>query len=188
MKKFWLLIVFLLLLIPIKGYAYDAAVTGALSLSAMSSMENISEKNSTIGNFFAPKGGVSLETITFDIKETMNQKGAVKVHTVIIYRPEIFERLMEMTADQYFQRVDQFKNDHPDRMIILAWEFGAKERLTPKIKIEYPVGHMIPIAAIVFIKYDSPGEHRAVIAPSWKNITIILEEKDFRIVCTDRRD
>jgi hypothetical protein len=140
------------------------------------------------GDFFAPRGGTALEEVMLSTEEDMNDRGAVKMHIIIVYEEELAEELMKMSADNYFRSVDQLVKDHPDKIKIFEWELVAKKRITPWQKIEYPADHMTPVAGYIFAKYSGIGEYRARIPQSYKRIKIIFERKNFRIVYEDKDD
>ncbi|MDR0968223.1 MAG: hypothetical protein LBL99_01135 [Holosporaceae bacterium] len=183
MKKLVFLFVFLFL--DVKAIP---AAEGVMAMSAAASLKTLTEdkKKSIFGDFFSPKGGLILEEVMLSIDENMNDRGAVKVHLVVVYEHELVEELMKMSSDEYFRGVDQMIKDYPDKMKIFEWELVAKKRVMPWKKVEYPTDHMIPLAGFVFAKYSSSGKHRATIPPSYKKVKITFEKKNFRVDYEDK--
>jgi hypothetical protein len=162
---------------------------GVMAMTAASSLKILTDKNdSMFGNFFASKGGITLEEIMLSTEEDMNDRGAVKVHMIVVYEQELAEELTKMSADHYFHSVDQLVKDHPDKIKIFEWELVAKKRITPWQKIEYPSDHMTPLAGYIFARYSGIGEYRAKIPPSYKKVKVTFERKNFRVDYEDKDD
>jgi hypothetical protein len=165
------------------------AAGGVMAMSAASSLKTFTDKkDSKIGDFFSAKGGLILEEIMLSVEEEMNDRGAVKVHLVIVYEQELVGELMKMSAHHYFSSVDQLVKDYPDKIKVFEWELVAKKRVMPWTKVEYPVDHMIPLAGYIFAKYSGSGEHRARIPPSYKKVKVTFEKKSFRVDYEDKDD
>lgn len=172
MKKFLVFVVFLLSIAPVKIYARAAGM-----LSSMSGM---------FGDFFASKGGVNIEQIMLVTDEKMNHGGALTAHLVIVYEKELIGKLKQMSSRQYFQMKDQLIKDYPDKLKVFEWELVAKERITPWKDINYPVDHMVPVAAFIYANYNSAGEHRERISPDPKKVKVVFESNDFKAHYEDK--
>lgn len=184
MKK--LIVLFCLFLTEINAIP-PAVAGGVMAISAATSLHTLTEKKSSLfGGLFASNNGISLEEIMFSVEEDMNDRGAVKVHVVIVYNKELAEELSKMSANHYFQCIDQLIKDHPDRIKIFEWELVAKKRIFPWKEIKYPRDHMDPLYGFIFAKYSGSGEYRAKIPPSYKKVKVTFEKKNFRIDHEDK--
>ncbi|MDR1982460.1 MAG: hypothetical protein LBQ08_01515 [Holosporaceae bacterium] len=188
MKNFFYFIFYIFLFSNVNASSVTAT-GGIMAMTAASSLKTLTEKNdSMLSDFFAPKGGVTLEEVMLSTEEDMNDRGAVKVHMIVVYEQELVEELMKMSAYHYFRSIDQLIKDHPDKIKIFEWELVAKKRITPWQKVEYPSDHMTPLAGYIFAKYSGTGEYRAKIPPSYKKVKITFERKNFRVDYEDKND
>lgn len=158
--------------------------TGVMGLSAASSMKNLGDDS--ILNFkgiFTPEGDVEVEKIIFAIDEDMNEKGAVTVYFVVCYDPELLGTLKTDSANQFKSHMDTYKNDYPDKIVILQWKIAAKKRVSQKIEVGklYEKDNMSPVGGFIFVTYSTPGDHRYRIPGSWKEMKICLKRKDCKL-------
>jgi hypothetical protein len=180
MKKIAFLFVFLCVNVDVSA----VAIGSVMAMSAASSLKTLSDKKSSFfGEMFASKGGLALEEVMLSVDENMNNRGAVKLHIVIVYEKELVTELMKMSAEEYFRHIKQLIKDHPDKMKIFEWELVAKKRIMPWKKLDYPADDMTPLAGIIFAKYHDSGEHRERIPANCEKIKIIFESDNFRIEC-----
>ena len=172
MKKFWVFAIFLLSFTPVKIYAGSAGILSSVS--------------GAFGDFFASKGGVNIEQIMLVTDEKMNHGGALTAHLVIVYEKELIGELKQMSSRQYFQMKDQLIKDYPDKLKVFEWELAAKKRIIPWTDVNYPIDHMVPVAAFIYANYNSVGEHRAKIPPSYEKVKVTFESNDFKIDYEDK--
>ena len=172
-------------------FAYQNAVlhaaaleAGVMGLSAASSMKNLD--NDSFLNFkgiFSPEGDVEIENVVFAVDEDMNEKGAVTVYFVVCYDSTLFSAIKSDTASQFKNRVSTYKNDYPDKIVVLEWKIAAKKRVSQKIMIgkHYEKDNMSPVGGFVFATYSTPGDHRYRIPGSWKEMKICLRKKECKL-------
>lgn len=158
--------------------------TGVLGLSAASSVKNLGD-NSFLNfkNLFATNGDVEIEKIIFSIDEDMNENGAAMVYFVVCYDPILLDALKTDTASQFKNRIEGYKNDYPDKIVVLKWPIQAKKRLSNKIDVAkyYEKENMSPLGGFIFVTYSTPGDHRYRIPGSWKEMKICLHRKDCKL-------
>lgn len=166
------------------GVAFAGVVeTGVMAMSAAASVKTIDDKSFfDVGGIFAPKPNLSLEKVMFLVDDDMNEKGATKVHLVVVYERELLNELKKMSASSYFNSVKQLVKDHPDKMKIFQWTFVAKKRITKWIDIPYDASFLDPLGGLIFANYNSPGEHRASVPKTCKTMKVKLQKKEFQIV------
>lgn len=128
---------------------------------------------------------IELEEVMFSISDDMNQKGAIKLHIVIVFDKELIGELKRLSSKQYFRDAEQFKKDNPDKLKIFQWQLVAKKRVTKWIKVPYESDFMPVEGGFIFAKYDTVGEHRALIPKACKKLKIMFERDDFRIKQAD---
>ena len=159
---------------------HASSISDGVAIMSLGNTLSSSDKDSWLNKILAAKGNVDIEQIMISVNQNMNQGGAVKLHVLIVYEKELIAELEKMSSREYFRQVDQLIKDHPDKMKIFSWELVAKQRIGPWTPLEYPIGHMIPLAGFVFADYSTNGEHRAQL-PIGKKVKITLEENDFEI-------
>lgn len=124
-----------------------------------------------------------LKEITVVTEEDMNDRGALKMHIVVIFEKEegdakvLYSELSKMSASQYFSSIKQLLKDHPDKMVIRELELIAEKRVIPPISIQ-SAENMNAIAILIFADYSSSGEHRAQLSIDGK-AKIICKKRDF---------
>lgn len=164
----------------------DAATIAVSSLSMASSLNDLtSKKKGIISKFFSSDDEFCLEQVMLITKSEMNENGATKIHIVIVYDKELLRELAKMSANRYFQSVEQLQKDFPDKFKVIGAELVAKDRIIPWKSIDYPHEHMSPVGGLIFASYSNSGEHRAII-PNYVKLKIIFEQKDFRIEYEDK--
>ncbi|MDR2724125.1 MAG: hypothetical protein LBB25_02890 [Holosporaceae bacterium] len=162
--------------------ASSIATGSVLAMSAASSLKTLSsDKESIFSKFFSPKKGLLLEKVTISTEDDMNNHAAVKFHIVIIYDQELLDELKKMSASEYFHTIIQLVRDNPDKMKIFEWQLSAQKRKLPASELEYEDSNMVPLAAIAYGNYGSPGAHRVTVPPTAKSIRVSFEKQDFRV-------
>ena len=188
-----------LLLSEVVSAGFDPA--SAFILLAPSVISAISGKGegdlspTNFGNMLSSKKQITLEEIVFSVEEDLNNRGAVRVHLVLVYTKELKERFTSLDSRKYFEDFEQIIKDNPDKIKILEWKICA-ERRTFSWKKSDESAFAPPKAAFVFVSYNTLGnsnytnnsnytyggnEHRAVVPINCKKIKIILEREDFKL-------
>lgn len=139
-----------------------------------------------ISSAFSNKGEIELEEVMLSINDDMNEKGAVKLHIIIIFEKELLGELKRMSSREYFRNVEQLTKDNPDKIKVFQWELVAKKRITKWIKVPYESDFMTPVGGIIFANYNTIGEHRALIPTACKKLKITLEKDDFKVQQADQ--
>jgi hypothetical protein len=121
---------------------------GIMAMSAAATIK--SSDSSSFGGIFSSKGSVALEQVMFVLDEDMNEKGATKVHLVIVYEKELLGELKKMSASAYFSAVKQLTKDHPDKMKVFEWTFVAKKRVTKWIDVPHNTSFLTPLGGFIF--------------------------------------
>lgn len=129
----------------------------------------------SLTNFESVK--VWLKKVKFDIKDNMNHSAPVIFHVVIAYDKEVFGKLREMTALDYFgKKGKQFVRDHKDSLeVILDIDIvpgvSLKEK---KIKPKKVSG----VGVLAFANYNTPGAHR-IVFDSEEEVEISFKKNTF---------
>lgn len=157
--------------------------TGIMAMSAAATIKGAD--SSGFGGIFSSKGKVALEQVMFVVDEDMNEKGAVKVHLVIVYEKELLAELKKMSASAYFSGVKQLTKDHPDKMKVFEWTFVAKKRVTKWIDVPHDTSFLTPLGGFIFANYTSPGDHRASMPEACKKMKVHFQKKEFKATQAD---
>ncbi len=119
---------------------------------------------------------VQTKALYFLNAENTNQNQSVAFDLVIIYEPELVEKLLEMSARQWFSEREQLKRDHPSEFFTWEWEI-APGQVIPLFPLRGTKGAQ---ALLVFANYASEGVHRARLDP-FEVLLIDLQERQFEI-------
>ncbi len=112
------------------------------------------------------------------ISEKANNGNPVALDLVMVSDKKLFEKLREMTAEEWFKSREQVKLDFPKKgqVEVKSWEWVPDQRVS--------VNEIIVPAeirgGIVFANYFKPGAHRAVFNPR-KPFTIKLGQEKLEI-------
>ncbi|MBA4249977.1 MAG: hypothetical protein C0432_03480 [Candidatus Puniceispirillum sp.] len=134
--------------------------------------------NSLSQTFFSTKlKPLWLHTVSFESDENINDYSPVKIHVLYAYEKGVYDKLLSMNSDQYFNQAEQLKEDFNESLQVFEWDIIRSQILNDqKIIPRKPTGSGI----IVFANYLSPGAHRKTIGSDEK-IKIKLHENDFEI-------
>jgi hypothetical protein len=119
---------------------------------------------------------VWLEKVTFKASEDLNDTAPVIAHVVIVYSPDLLKDLLNCDANTYFKKAQQLKDDNGDNIEVFATDIMPGRTVDLKINPKKVTGE----AALLFIRYDSKGDHRASIGKDY-TITVNLGKTDFTI-------
>lgn len=114
------------------------------------------------------------------VSEQANGGNPVALDLLLVSDKNLLKELQKMTAGDWFARREQIIADHPKEglSVVRQWEWVPNQVIPPE---QLTVGTDIK-AVIVFANYFNPGEHRAVIDPRAKGITINLDDDKLKIV------
>lgn len=120
---------------------------------------------------------VWLEKVNFKAADNVNDTSPVTVHIIIPYKPELLKELMKMDAETYFRKLPQMKTDYVGQFDIFEWDIIRGQRLEAPIVPSRVSGEGV----LVFARYNSPGNHRAVIGEDHE-VIIQLDKLDFKVI------
>lgn len=120
---------------------------------------------------------VWLEKVSFKVASDMNNNAPVAVHVLVVYNPDILEKLSKLPADKYFEQQVQLRKDFAENVDFFTWELVPNQNLSDQ---EITPTRVSGLAAIVFARYSSPGDHRATLGEE-RHILIDLQKKDFSV-------
>ena len=90
-----------------------------------------------------------------------NQASPVAVDLLVVYDQQVLDRLLALSAREWFQQREQWKRDHPGAFEAWGWEWVPGQAV-PRQVAEYRAGAK---AALVFADYLTPGTHRVQLDP-----------------------
>jgi type VI secretion system protein len=112
------------------------------------------------------------------LSETANRNHPVAADLVVVRDPELLERLLGMSAREWFRQRDQIQRDFlPGKDLdVWSWEWVPGQRV-PEQEIPLAAGAE---GGIVFADYRTPGAHRARFNP-FSDVFIQFTETDFHV-------
>jgi type VI secretion system protein len=138
---------------------------GDLSSSALQSLTTF--KASTVW----------LQKVSFKVSDQVNDSSPVTLHIVIPYTTDLYQSLSQMSATDYFSKVNQIKLDNAEKVDIFEWDLIRSQTLNDEsIKPSKSSG----VGILVFAHYSAPGDHRLTIG-SEENVLITLNNTDFTV-------
>jgi len=116
--------------------------------------------------------------VAVHVSEKANDGNPVALDLVMVSDKKLFEKLREMTAEEWFKNREQIKLDYPKKgqVEVRSWEW-VPEQLIPVNEITVPAEIR---GGVVFANYFKPGAHRAVVDPR-KPFTIKLGPEKLEI-------
>lgn len=163
MKK---ILVTCLSLLPLAGCVPDAIIHAGKTVTGMTS------------------SSVWLHTVKFDQTDDVNNKAAVTVDVLVFYEKKLFEKILKLPSDKYFDQKEQLQKDYPTEMDVFSFEVIPGQR-THDQHVE--TSRASGVGCIVFAHYTTPGAHRVVVGPN-DAILIELDKKDFKVKVVDTDD
>ena len=157
---------------------------GLLSGGAVSALSNLVNSNERfILGHLGRKTKVNLRGISFSASGDANEDAAVSVHLVIVHDPFLIADFIKMPADTYFRSHRQLERDHKSTLQIYKWTIAPGAYVGEKV-VRYPGS---PVAAFLFSRYSSPGDHRLRIGPE-RDILVKLEKTDWHFIPATSND
>ncbi len=105
-----------------------------------------------------------------------NQRSAVAVAVVVVYQRPVLDKLVALSARDWFQHHQQLQRDYPGSFHAWSWEWVPGQAVADQ-DLRYETGAK---AGVVFADYLTPGAHRAVIDPH-KPLRLTLGRTDFAV-------
>jgi type VI secretion system protein len=126
--------------------------------------------------------GMAKETklgVHVHISQQANGGNPVALDILLVSDKELLKELQKMPARDWFARRGQIILDYPkERLVVRQWEWVPGQLITPdRLTVSPEIK-----GGIIFANYFNPGEHRAVIDPRAKEITIELGNDKLQIV------
>lgn len=120
---------------------------------------------------------VWLNKVSFRVADNVNDSSPVTLHILIPYKDELLSDLSKMSAEEYFKKSDQIKNDNVGNLDVFAWDLIRSQKLDDEPITPTSVNGK---GIIVFARYSTPGDHRISIADD-EAVLITLDKADFSI-------
>ncbi len=147
-----------------------------LALSACSSSPTTQQPSWLYRNTRAVVGG-KVE-VRFDIADDANQNSPIAVDLVVVYDEKLMDKLMGMTAAQWFEERGQIRRDYLEGAGFHSW--GWEWIPGQSVPIQKLPLKAAAIGGVIFAKYIAPGAHRSRINP-FNDVTIYLRTEDFAV-------
>lgn len=107
----------------------------------------------------------------------LNQDMPVAVEVLVVYDAKILDQVSQLSAEEWFTGRAQFLRDNPpatDAFQTWRWEWVPAQAV-PDQEMRYALGAR---STVVFVSYQTPGEHRALVAPR-QDFLLSLQLSDF---------
>ena len=110
------------------------------------------------------------------LSETANQNHPVAVDLLVVHEPELLERLLGMSAREWFNQRDQLQRDFlpGEDLDVWSWEWVPGQRV-PEQEIPLSAG---AAGGLVFADYRTPGAHRVRFDP-FSDLALRFQETGF---------
>ncbi len=118
---------------------------------------------------------VYLNKVTFKADDDANDSSAVKVHIVVVHKEETLKTLMPLDSESYFKKIDDMKDNDPNKESFEVFESDIIPGQTYTIPINL-VNPTHGIGGFIFSNYSSKGKHRKMIGS--EQIMLIHLKKD----------
>lgn len=105
-----------------------------------------------------------------------NENSAVAVDLVVVYDAKLVDKLLELSASDWFLQKDQFVKDHPKQIDIHQWEWVPSQSVGDK-SLSYESGAK---KVVLFANYLTEGKHRTALDPQ-KPFRLTLGAIDFNV-------
>ncbi len=115
--------------------------------------------------------------LTVELVPEVNHKSPIAVDVIAVYQKRTLDKLMELSAHEYFGQKEQLARDFPETFDILgSWELVPGQRAF-EVSLDYRVGAE---ALVIYADYFDPGPHRYRLETR-RQARLILEETGFRV-------
>ena len=119
------------------------------------------------------------------LTQRANRDAPVPVSFVAAKDPKFFERLLGLSAKQWFEQREQLRRDDPSGQLFTEWEWEHVPGYAPPPVVIEVDGNAI--GAVIFANYHSPGDHRIRIGPQ-RRLRIELGDDDVVVRPLDSPD
>lgn len=108
------------------------------------------------------------------VEPRANQGSAVAVDVLVVYDKKVLDKLLALSARDWFVQAGQLRRDFPDAFDLSHWEWVPGQQVGRQ-EIDYRAGAK---AALVFADYLTPGAHRVRFDPRQPS-RLVLGETGF---------
>ncbi|MES2607430.1 MAG: hypothetical protein V4544_01655 [Pseudomonadota bacterium] len=120
---------------------------------------------------------VWLNKVSFRVADDVNDSSPVTLHILISYKDDLLSELSKMSAEDYFKKSEQIKNDNAGNLDVFSWDLIRSQKLDDEPITPTKVNG---VGVLVFARYSTPGDHRISIADA-EAVLIKLDKGDFSI-------
>lgn len=121
-------------------------------------------------------GQVGRPFIQIVASSTANDTSPIPVTLVAIYEPQWVEKLMRMSAKDWYEKREQLRRDHSGSAALAEWDWMMNPGQTsPPMMVEVD---RRTVAWFVFARYHSPGTHRFAL-DTYQGLCIELKTNHF---------
>lgn len=119
------------------------------------------------------------------LTQRANQDAPVPVSFVAVKDPKFFEKVLGLSAKQWFEQREQLRRDDPSGQLFTEWEWEHVPGYAPPPVVIEVDGNAI--GAVIFANYHSPGDHRIRVGPQ-RRLRIELGDDDLIVRPLDAPD
>lgn len=119
------------------------------------------------------------------LTQRANQNAPVPVSFVAVKDPKFLDKVLGLSAKQWFEQREQLRRDDPSGQLFTEWEWEHVPGYAPPPVVIEVDGNAI--GAVIFANYRSPGDHRVRIGPQ-RRLRIELGDDDVVVRPLDAPD
>jgi type VI secretion system protein len=123
--------------------------------------------------------------IEVSLTQRANHDAPVPVSFVAVKDPKFFEKVLGLSAKQWFEQREQLRRDDPSGQLFTEWEWEHVPGYAPPPVVIEVDGNAI--GAVIFANYHSPGDHRIRVGPQ-RRFRIELGDDDLVVRPLDLPD
>jgi type VI secretion system protein len=107
-----------------------------------------------------------------------NRNAPVPITLVAIHEAKLFERVVQMSAKEWYDQREQIRRDFPSGTAFTEWDWEFVPGQSPPPMVVEVDGRAL--GAVLFANYRSPGSHRFRLGPQ-RRIRIDLADDDLAV-------
>jgi type VI secretion system protein len=118
--------------------------------------------------------------LVVEVQKGVNRNSPIAVDVLAVYQPRTLDKLMELSAHDYFGQKEQLARDFPETFEVI----GSWELVPGQVSFEAPLDYRAGAdALLIYADYFDPGPHRFRLETR-RQARLILEESGFRVEVT----